>query len=274
MIKMYVYTQPYSPEKGNQKRKLRKFVLEITLGRNHQTELNLFDHQKYDNDKIQRSLRRSKTTVGDLVLANKFTHFVTFTFNCKSCPKRFNCTNKPHCTCPKDFCERFNDARITSQMSGWLDRNVRKYGMKYLLVPERHKSGALHFHAMIRDYGGVLKDSGKRYHGKKIYNMSYFKFGFTNVTEIRNVTATSNYVKKYFVKDMALIRGNKRYWASRNLDRPIKQKNQQYTTIPSMFKCLVYQTQYYTEYRIKKLTINDSRSISVLAITSLSRLTN
>lgn len=267
MFKLYVYKQPYNPAKGVQRKKLRKLVLEITLGRDQLNQYDLFDYDIYNNDKIQRSLRRSKTTVSDLILTNKFTHFATFTFNCKSCPKRFNCKNKP-CLCPPDYCKRFDDSHITSKMSVWLDNNVRKHGMKYVLVPERHKSGALHFHALISDYSGNMKDSGRRRNHRTVYNLTGFRSGFTDVEEVQSVQAVSNYIKKYFTKDMALIRGNKRYWASRNLQRPIKQRNKKIKVL-DIFKKHIYEAQFYDEYYIPKLKLSDNRGITSLSLTSI-----
>lgn len=53
-------------------------------------------------DSIHRSLRRTKTTIKDIMLCNRFDYWCTFTYNCRSCyPK---CDNNP-CTCNPSTCQ-------------------------------------------------------------------------------------------------------------------------------------------------------------------------
>jgi hypothetical protein len=154
------------------------------------------------------SLRRTKTRLSDIVLANRFSLFCTFTF----------------------ATERSDVARCKSRMSHWLDnQNTRVGKFKYLIVPEFHKDGvSIHFHALFKDYNGNLVDSGhKRSDGRVVYNIPGYKFGFSTATKIdeEGIPKVSSYIKKYITKDMPQFENKKRYWCSHDLIRPDKVQN-------------------------------------------------
>lgn len=151
-------------------------------------------------DSIHRSIRRSKTAIFDIIQCNTWQYWTTFTFN----PKKV---------------DRFSFAACSRKMQMWLDRQK---GLKYLIVHELHKNGAIHFHALLSDYNGSLKDTGhKTKHGQPIYKGN-FRSGFNEFVKIdQNKEAIAKYmVKQYITKDMPLLFGRKRYWTSRNLTRP------------------------------------------------------
>lgn len=194
---------------------------------------------------LEDSLRRSKTTISDLVLSNKFDMFATFTFNCNNCPhpcpqKSCDITH-PHtkddcntisCTCPPQLCDRLNPEICKRRMSVWLANQQKKYGQfKYIIVPEWHERGGLHFHAMIKGFKGKLKQAEnhrtkkKQFHrGHPIYNITSYRNGYTTMKVIGNsdedIAKVSNYIRKYITKDMPQFKGRKRYWTSQNLVRP------------------------------------------------------
>ena len=77
------------------------------------------------------SLARTKTLIHDLVLCNDFELFCTFTFD-------------------PDKVDRFSYLSCLSKMSKWIHNQKDKNpDFMYLVVPEQHKSGAWHFHALI-----------------------------------------------------------------------------------------------------------------------------
>ena len=91
------------------------------------------------------SLSRTKMLVQDIVLCNDFELFCTFTFN-------------------PALVDSFNFNACRHKMSVWLHRQSDKskqFGkeFKYLIIPEQHKSGAWHFHALISGYTGSLHAS-------------------------------------------------------------------------------------------------------------------
>lgn len=94
---------------------------------------------------LARAKRRARTMVRDYARANDFTHFVTLTLDASRVTNRYDI----------DACTR--DIRVT------LDNLVRRKGLQYVLVPEEHKDGAIHYHGFINAAGSresrALRDS-------------------------------------------------------------------------------------------------------------------
>lgn len=80
---------------------------------------------------LARAKRRARTMVRDYARANDFAHFVTLTLDASRVTNRYDI----------DACTR--DIRVT------LDNLVRRKGLQYVLVPEEHKDGAIHYHGFI-----------------------------------------------------------------------------------------------------------------------------
>jgi hypothetical protein len=159
---------------------------------------------KNDPQDLSRSLRRTKTHITDLILCNDFTHFGTFTFN-------------------KRKIDRYNDEEVRKKLAKWLNNQQRiTNGFEYLLIPERHKDGALHYHALLKGYPtDKFTESGRKdKSGRKIYNLPAFSLGFTNFTSIGHLGKTATYVQKYVTKANTTDTNKKRYWASKNLKTP------------------------------------------------------
>lgn len=160
---------------------------------------------------IERSIRRTKKSVFDLVLCNDFELFVTFTFE--------------H--------HRDDNAKNKKRMSVWLTNQQKISGkFQYLIVSELHKSGAVHFHALIKGYKGKLvlathpqTNQPLVHSGRQVYNLDGYKLGYTVVKLIDNKKGSLEkagfYLLKYVTKDMPNIHGKKRYWASRDLEKPL-----------------------------------------------------
>ena len=161
----------------------------------------------------ERSLRvsadRSLQTVYRYARANLWEWFFTLTFN-------------------PDRVDSMNYDEVTDKMSKWLN-NLRRIcpEMKYLVVPEKHKSGRYHFHGLFANVDGLsFKDSGHRDEGgHSIYNIGNYKFGFSTAVKIGDTlddsAKVSSYLSKYITKDLTEgTFGKRRYWASRNLDLP------------------------------------------------------
>lgn len=111
-------------------------------------------------------------------------------------------------------------------MSKWLNNERRRSPeLHYLLVPEHHKDGALHFHALLGHFNGSMSDSGRKYAKQPIFNATGFKYGFTNFTRIRDKARTANYCRKYITKELMQEKSKRRYWASKNLAKPQRVEN-------------------------------------------------
>lgn len=96
--------------------------------------------------------------------------------------------------------------------------------MRYLVVPEQHKSGRWHFHGLFAKVDALeFTDSGRVDNfGRIIYNVDNYRLGFSTATQITDVDKASSYMCKYITKNLCdVTKGKKRYWASRNLDEPM-----------------------------------------------------
>lgn len=96
--------------------------------------------------------------------------------------------------------------------------------IKYLFVPEHHKSGRYHFHGLIscvnllRD--NILVFSGHCIGSDRIYNFSRFwNVGFTSVSKIKTSAAIQKYITKYTTKELLNdTRYQHRYFVSQNIE--------------------------------------------------------
>lgn len=192
-----------------------------------------------------RSIARTRTTVQDICHCNQFDLFCTFTFD----PKRFNSKSIV-------FCKKY--------MNNWIRNAKQRHSTNliYLIIPELHKSGAIHFHALFRNYEGKLKPSGVYQNGREVFNISHWHFGFSTCCKIDNQEAVSNYVSKYITKDMIAFPGDKRYYCSQGLDRPIHSHNSRLDwlhSLPPLFKHrLLEKSQFSADGDCEYLTIKKS----------------
>lgn len=166
---------------------------------------------------LERSLRRTKRTVKQYAKYNDFELWVTLTLKA----------------------DRHNDSKSLDGLHKWLRAQKRHHGVfRYILVPERHKDGALHFHGLFGEYKGQLKralnnNRGSRYFGtpliqnkREVYNLAEYDLGFSKVEYIESPEKISTYITKYITKDIPQIgKYKKRYWASNGLQLPPSEEN-------------------------------------------------
>ena len=96
---------------------------------------------KSSGEDMKRSARRAKANMRRLALSNNFQWFVTLTLD----EKRI---------------DRYDASMIQKALSVWCNNMVQRHGMRYILVPERHKDGAFHFHGLLSGAGIEAVDSG------------------------------------------------------------------------------------------------------------------
>lgn len=181
------------------------------------------EEQKNEWDRI-RSIRRSKDLVKSIGNMNDWDYFFTGTFDKEKVGDR------------KDL------EKLKKSTLEFFKNQSKKYGIKYLLIPEFHKDGALHWHGLIRDVNDQLKltDSGKKYNSRIIYNMdSWNKYkGFNTCVEIGkeddDKMAVSNYITKYISKNDERI-FDKYYYSSQGLVNHPKISYLEYDELPIDF---------------------------------------
>ncbi len=183
------------------------------------------DRELLEQQNALRALRRAKCKLYDLIRCNlDLRYFVTLTIS-------------------SEHCNRENYSEVIKKFSTWTDNKVRRKGLKYVGVVERHKkSNGLHFHLLCNnalDYvlSGTVKvpnhkkpikvSTADRYHIPEsdwqfVYNIPEWKFGFTTAIEIINddkLLKCSHYLCKYLTKDFEKI-GGRYYYNGGKLLRP------------------------------------------------------
>lgn len=191
------------------KNKRRKSIFSIYQKNSTNSYSNLTEEERLENQKSY--MFKVKNKIKDLVLNNHFDMFWTLTFDPKKCD------------------EATEDEYRFEEMRKWLNKMRTRHNRKsdkpfmYIAIPERHKSGLIHWHMVTGNLKPNLVDSGKTYKQQKIYNCIDWEHGFSNVQMMRSKSKISNYVTKYITKDLlnTPARKNKRkYWSSNNLTLP------------------------------------------------------
>lgn len=176
-----------------------------------------------------RSIRRAKGQLMDLIMVNDFDCFVTLTLDAEKI-------------------NRFDYSAVIKKLNSFLDNRVRRSGLMYVGVPERHKSGALHFHFLCNASSLRLVDSdtvsckghkkplkvstADRYgipaeDRQTVYNVADWSLGFsTAVMTYGDKGAVANYVGKYLTKQLRGDSvpqkiGGRWYYSGGKLERPV-----------------------------------------------------
>lgn len=173
-------------------------------------------------DNLARSKRRARSAVFDIAMCSDFEWFVTLTLDAAKV-------------------DRYDASEVFRHLRYWLDNHVRRDDLAYLLVPEHHRDGALHFHALFNDVLPVI-DSGtislpgckapKRPRskaqrqawldagGQVVYNLPSWPYGYTTAIRLYgDRDAAVGYVTKYISKADQKI-GGRWYYSGGDLRRP------------------------------------------------------
>lgn len=170
------------------------------------------------------SLKRAKDKIFEISIANKWDYMITLTLD-------------------KEKIDRYSPSEVKKYVCKWLYNRVQRHDLKYLIVPELHSDGAIHFHGLCSgdlcfDFSGnykipgskkPVKESTLRKYGynpddekiKKVYNIRDFPYGFTTALSLDdNIMAVSLYMTKYITKDLKKIFGNF-YMAGGKIERSL-----------------------------------------------------
>ena len=145
-----------------------------------------------EEEKRKRATRRAKIQAFDKILCNlDLDTFATFTFAEETVSDR------------KSYDECYAKLRT------WLSNRVQRRGLKYVIVPERHKKGGIHFHAIMNSSALELQrarsaKSGRAmtHNGNPLYNITDWAWGFTSAEIIRGSDEDRVKVAKYLFKYM------------------------------------------------------------------------
>lgn len=158
-----------------------------------------------DQEGTARAIRRARAAVRDIAMCNPMSYFVTLTLDGSKV-------------------DRHDMTAITRKLNAWLSNQVQRRGLKYVLVPERHKDGAIHFHGFfndalpVTDSGTIVPPGGGKPRrprskaqraewlqagGQVVYNLPGWSLGFTTAMELYGEYSRAvSYVCKYIGKDM------------------------------------------------------------------------
>lgn len=131
---------------------------------------------------MQRSMRRARGKLRRLALANDFRWFVTLTID----PKKV---------------DSHDGKAVVQKLNSWCSNMVQRNGLKYILVPERHKKGGIHFHGFFNDVVEFSDSGHTDSQGHKIFNLPQWSLGFTTAIELYDdYHKAVGYVCKYVGK--------------------------------------------------------------------------
>lgn len=189
-------------------------------------ELEREDERKADN--LDRALRRARVKVRDYALCTPMTWFATLTLDAAKV-------------------DRYDVDAMTRRLNIWLNNLVKRKGLAYVMVPELHKDGAIHYHALMTDSleyvdSGTVIPPGEdrprrprsntqrmawlRHGGRIVYNLPEWPYGYTTALRIEGYYERAvTYVSKYISKGHDLERaprkvGGRWYYHGGNLGRP------------------------------------------------------
>ena len=167
--------------------------------------------KKSEGTDMERSMRRARAQLRRLALANHFDYFVTLTLD----PERI---------------DRWDGAAVTKALNRWCDNMVRRHGLRYILVPERHEGnkyghveGAIHFHGFMAGEGLKAVDSGVEWDGRAVYNLPQWTLGFTTAQRLYGTySAAVGYCCKYIGKQQGQRPLGRWYYSGGSLAKPEK----------------------------------------------------
>jgi Rad3-related DNA helicase len=127
-----------------------------------------------------RSLRRAVQTIYEYSRANHWDYFATFTLN--------------------DQSYRYDYKTSKNKLSKWFNhfKDRKCTDLKYLCVPEQHKDGAWHFHALL---SGTLEPYIEL-NQNGYPSLSAYTLGFTTIEAVRDSNRVANYITKYVTKGL------------------------------------------------------------------------
>jgi len=150
--------------------------------------------------KLEENVKRAGRRIRELVLCNPWGWFFTFTVDEK----------KNH--------DRYNLEEVYKKIAQFFRNYNSKHGLdlKFLIVPEKHKDGAWHFHGFImglpkshltrfsKEHTGSSYINKKVKDGEEIYDWEPYakKFGYCDLEPIKDKARASSYIRKYIMKDL------------------------------------------------------------------------
>lgn len=168
---------------------------------------------KAQEERTRRQIYAIRRKIKGYAFSNSFRWFVTFTYN----PEKVNSSD-------------YETAKNT--LLKWCRKMRDKYGQfGYLMIPELHKSGAVHFHGLLGDIPARFVEAktqktGKPIirHDRQVYNLTDWEYGFSDCEEIESPERAASYITKYVTAALLTDKkmyNKKRYFNSQRLAKPV-----------------------------------------------------
>lgn len=187
--------------------------------------------------KFDSALSRARNVVVNYALCNKWEYFVTFTFD--------------------NRWDRYSlESRLKEFLQWVQNENKKGSNIRYLLVPEFHKDGAVHLHGLISGIDVAerplfwpksvnrKKDGSGYYDHWPAYSERY---GYSSVDPVKSLTAVGFYITKYITKslaDMVAYKGVHTYYHSRGLLKSLEVGNIYHESL-KLDKCCKFANHFY-----------------------------
>lgn len=155
------------------------------------------------------NLKHVKEKVYDIIYQNEWAYFMTITLR------------------EDDSYDRRDPKEVYKLLRVWLSNQVQRKGLQYILIPEYHKKGGIHCHALVNDVLPMVY-SGKRAVGKKAWNDSSKNIQRNCEIQFTNVDYSAVCAKEY----QPILGTHMKY--KRQLVEYNKEKVQQWETPPSV----------------------------------------
>lgn len=192
--------------------KIKKTSFDNVIGLSRRNEHNGTYTEEQLDYKTQKYLKEVRNNIINLAFNfNSWEYFITLTFDFRGVGE-------------------YTHEKAIDMLKKWINNQKHQnINMTYLLVPEFHKeSGHIHFHGLIANvpkWTFIEARNPKtnrliKVNGLQIYNLTNYKLGFTTISKIQDQEKVSNYISKYATKDLITLKNKKRYWYSRNLEKP------------------------------------------------------
>lgn len=152
-----------------------------------------------DSDEVERiSLSRTKRNIKEICLCNNFEYFCTITINSK-------------------YCDRFSLELSQEKLKKILHKIKRKNkDFAFILITEKHKDGAFHFHGMMKNIPLYTNKNGY------LASVDLNELGYNSFSVIKNYNKCCNYISKYITKDCIRNDKNQIYISSKGLKKALK----------------------------------------------------
>jgi hypothetical protein len=174
---------------------------EKNSGENNLTKVKQNGSTKNSEESLRRSHSRAKRSVREIAACSSFTHFITLTID-------------------KEKLNRYDYGIVIKKVNNLFSNLVARKNFTYVIIPEFHKDGAIHFHGLCKGNLKFIESGHKTKDNKKIYNMQEWKFGFSACIQISgDYEKICNYITKYITKDAKKI-GGRWYLSGGKIERP------------------------------------------------------